>query len=205
MASAIPAVDTSIHSAIASAASRKRKQDAPKTAEGAVQEEITSGFRRLSDADALLVVSAYREIQASGREVTAEALWESARPAASPIHHLFEWDAEKALREIGIHRAHTLLRAVVLTVREPETKTYRVQHYFDSLPREDSAETDDPQAAHHVFMPLPTILSDSEMRAEHLRKWLRNTRNIAENLRDHIECSRLMDELDRLCAQHLEV
>ncbi len=83
---------------------------------------------RYSDADAAKIGAAMEAIkQRSGRKtVKPTELVEYARPARSPIHHLYVWDADEAIRRVNEHLAREHMNHLVIVVlkgdEEHETK-----------------------------------------------------------------------------------
>lgn len=79
----------------------------------ALRFQYTDGFRaRGVSAD--IAAAELARVQKEAGELTAEAVFEAARPEDAPLHQEFVWDGDEAIRELGIHRARQIIRAVVI-------------------------------------------------------------------------------------------
>lgn len=84
-----------------------------------------NGFRaRAVKAD--VVAAELERIKEENGALTAEDVFESARPKTAPLHAEFEWDGKAAVRELGLIRARSLIRAVVVVKEQPEEAPRRV-------------------------------------------------------------------------------
>lgn len=87
--------------------------------------EFKYGFRpRAVKAD--VVASELERVKEAHGELKAEHVFEDARPKEAPLHGEFEWDGKKAIRELGLIRARTLIRSVVIVDAEPNKQPSRV-------------------------------------------------------------------------------
>jgi len=117
-----------------------------------VKYEFRDGFR----ARAVTAAQAHSEMERlrQAAPLTARALFEAARPKAAPLHGEFEWNAAKAIEELGLLRARTLLRAVVVVDDEtPVDPPHRVYVH---------APAEDPGVAEGVYIPLTAIVAQPD-------------------------------------------
>lgn len=83
------------------------------------------GFRpKTLKADVVAVE--LERIKREHQQLTAEAVFDAARPATALLHAEFEWDGQVAIRALGLDRARKLIRAVVVVPTEPEQPAHRV-------------------------------------------------------------------------------
>lgn len=76
-----------------------------------------SGFRaRAVKPD--VAASELERIKATEGALTAEAVFEAAKPKAAPLHDEFVWDGKEAVRELGLIRARQIIRSVVVIPEE---------------------------------------------------------------------------------------
>lgn len=121
--------------------------------------EFRDGFR----ARAVTAEQAHTEMERlrEAGPLTATALFDAARPSASPLHGEFEWDGDKAVTELGLIRARTLLRAVVVIAEEDEPATPPHRVYVHS-----PAEV--PGQAEGTYIPLTEIAQQPDAYARAL-------------------------------------
>lgn len=86
--------------------------------------------RRISDGDAKLLNDELTWINEEMGHLTtsdvAKELVRRARPKSSPIHHLFEWDNDRAADEYRLDQARKYIRAVYVVFKElPEQPPVR--------------------------------------------------------------------------------
>ncbi|MBD3177841.1 MAG: hypothetical protein GF320_21920 [Armatimonadia bacterium] len=160
---------------------------------------------RLSDEDAMAVYVTAQEIIRSGGELNGESLFESAKPKQSPIHHLFEWDPDKAIRTLGISRACTILRRVQITYFEPDNKPVTVRA-FESLPAASlpvswsgHADEDEPRRA---YIPIQEVMSDEERRYQHAMKYVKHIASYRDAVAQHEELGFLVKAIDKARRQY---
>lgn len=79
----------------------------------------------LTKKDAVAVGTVIDTLVDQRGSVTAEALVKAARSLGSPIHHLFEWDNGKAAAQYRLAQARTLIRSIVVTVENVQTRAFR--------------------------------------------------------------------------------
>ncbi len=92
--------------------------------------EDTYVGRRISDGAAKLIYDEMARIREELGHITStdvsEELVRRARSKTSPIHHLFEWDGEKAAHEHRLTQARGYIRAVYVVFKElPEQPPVR--------------------------------------------------------------------------------
>ena len=73
-----------------------------------------------------VVAAELERIKTENTQLTAEAVFDAARPAKALLHDEFEWDGPTAIRALGLDRARKLIRAVVVIPSEPEQVAHRV-------------------------------------------------------------------------------
>src|SRR5262249_35758909 len=81
------------------------------------------GFR----ARTVTAVQAHTELERLRADgpLTSSAVFDAARPKDAVLHGEFQWDGKKAVEELGLIRARTLIRAVVvLKPDQPPTSEY---------------------------------------------------------------------------------
>lgn len=61
-----------------------------------------------------------RKLEKQYGEVTRETFLESARPADSPMHSLFEWNDTVAAEKYRLHQANVIIASIRVTVTEEE-------------------------------------------------------------------------------------
>jgi hypothetical protein len=83
------------------------------------------GFRPKA-LKASVVALELERIKRESTELTAEAVFDAARPAKALLHGEFEWDGPAAIRALGLDRARKLIRAVVIVPTEREQMPHRV-------------------------------------------------------------------------------
>lgn len=74
---------------------------------------FSSGFRsrKLSASD---IATELERIQKVKGTLTSEGVFDSAKPADSKLHPEFEWDGDEAIHQLGLLRARSMIRAVVV-------------------------------------------------------------------------------------------
>lgn len=87
--------------------------------------EFKTGFRAKAIKAEIAAVELERIKEEQGA-LTAEGVFEAARPKTAPLHGEFEWDGKAAIHELGLIRARSIIRAVVLVSAEEETPSQRV-------------------------------------------------------------------------------
>lgn len=121
-----------------------------------------------------------------GHKATARELLDSARPRNSPIHHLFEWNDQRAAEEHRLERARYLLRAVVVSYYIEKTRrTVDVRaHVFSPRSR--------------AYMSIREVLNDEDERAALLNKALEELRAWQARYRALSELSSVFEAIDNL-------
>lgn len=129
-----------------------------------VFKDAGNGIRpKPEDAEAFVqVIESLR--QALKREVTKEDVLDVARPATSPIHHLFTWDDSTAAEAWRLYQARQLLRAIRIRVTDDDGSQVE-RRLLIAIPHADTSES-------HDFVPRAKVLSDDDLRARAFRKAL---------------------------------
>ena len=95
----------------------------------------------ITDADAQAIGEELERLHAEGLSRTPRNLLERARNRKSPLHHLFQWDDEKAAELQRIQTARSLIASVdIVHVREGPSKGYHsIRYHVDDRPRREYA------------------------------------------------------------------
>jgi hypothetical protein len=76
-----------------------------------------------------------RRIRDERDELTAEGVFEEATPEDAKLHPEFEWDGDKAIRELGLIRARRIIRSIVVqSVEAKEPPRHEYVHIVSETP-----------------------------------------------------------------------
>jgi len=145
---------------------------------------------KLNDYAAVL-----RELETSG-ELTPEGVVEHARSEDSPIHHLFEWDDDRAAHQYRIEQARELIRSVRVTVTVNE-RPITVPNYVR-----------DPSKAggEQGYKAVSTISDDDQKRDTLMAEFRRAASALdrARNLATYFDLTAELDDAQRSIALIME-
>ena len=99
----------------------------------------------------------------NGGELTPEKVLETARDKNSGLHHLFEWDNEKASEQYRIWQASALIRRIRVTVAAQDEKVYRIRVFQNICPERENdidVDNDKPGPPKGVYITMKDALTD---------------------------------------------
>jgi hypothetical protein len=116
---------------------------------------------------------------------------EFAKDPAAKLHEKFEWDDSKAGHEWRLQQARVVLNVYV----KVEERTQEEHRVFVSLPSQRKKEG----GGYHR---LVDVMSDEQMRAEHLAQALADLQRVKKNYKQLTELSKVFAAIDEATEEH---
>jgi hypothetical protein len=120
-----------------------------------------------------------------------------ARPKTAPLHPCFEWNDRIAAEEHRMHQARLLINCVHVVPEEGKRRP--VQAFINVRVHEDSA--DDPNLNHgRAYVPVREVVSDPELREQHLNNIKTRLRNLRAEHSGFRELAEVWAAVDAACG-----
>ena len=123
------------------------------------------------------------EIRESDGALTAVKVVEASRPDDAPLHDEFEWDNDKAAEAYRISQARYIIRSLVVETeseRNPETRA------FVKIIRSEKG----------TYVPIQTVIQDTDMRAELLEQARRDMKAFVQKYHSLTELCGVLDDME---------
>lgn len=153
------------------------------------------GFRARSSKPEEMAAELARIRDKSGA-LTAEGVFEAAKPKEAPLHGEFEWNGQKAIRELGLIRARSIIRAVVVRKAEEDSPPHRV---YTHIPNEKSP------AAPGVYERMDVVVHQVDRYEMALTNLQRKVDSSVEAMNELMRVAQGTASADRLAAIGLAV
>lgn len=126
----------------------------------------------------------FNEIRESDGALTAVKVVEASRPDDAPLHDEFEWDNDKAAEAYRISQARYIIRSLVVETeseRNPETRA------FVKIICSEKG----------TYVPIQTVIQDTDMRAELLEQARRDMKAFVQKYRSLTELCGVLDDMKK--------
>jgi hypothetical protein len=128
--------------------------------------------------------------------LTAEGVFVAAMPEDAVLHGEFEWDGQKAIRELGLIRARNVIRSVVVRNVESDEAPHRVYTHIVS---------ESPGQRAGVYEPMTVVVQSPDLYERALTNLQRKFDAAAESLEELRALASASGQPDRLAAIGLAV
>lgn len=142
------------------------------------------------------VASELARIREEAGALTAEGVFEASIPDDAALHGEFEWNGQKAIRELGLIRARSIIRSVVVRQVEEDAPPHRVYtHIMSETPAQRSG----------VYEPMTVVVQTPDLYERALTNLQRKFDAAAESLEELRALASASGQPDRLAAIGLAV
>ena len=130
----------------------------------------------------------FEKIEKREGKVTNVAVLDSARPASSPIHKIFEWDDQRAAEQYRLGQATRLICSVYAVTEEVETAEPIKVRAFVNVSVKKEGE----------FVSVARAFTDEDMRAKVLADAMKELNAFRQKYENYTEFARLFNEIEKL-------
>lgn len=123
---------------------------------------------------------------AQGDELRPRSVVEASKPKKALLHHVFEWDNEKAADEYRVHQARQIINSVLVVPEAQDAKP--VQAFINVTVTHDQPE--------RAYVPAQAVAMDPDMRDRHIAMIKSRLRNIRREYAAFTELAGIWSAID---------